>query len=69
MRYCAFEPLPPMRDFSSIASFFAIATGISMLFGAAIIDTKPPTKSVVSYRECVQIHPERYCGITYLGKQ
>ena len=69
MRYCAFEPLPPMRDFSSIASFFAIAAGMSMLFGAAIVDTKPPAKSVIGYRECVQIHPERYCGITYLGKQ
>ena len=69
MRYCAFEPPTIMRDFSSIASFFAIAAGMSMLFGAAIIDTKPPTKSVVGYRECVQIHPERYCGITYLGKQ
>jgi hypothetical protein len=58
-----------MRDFSSIASFFAIAAGISMLFGAAIIDTNPPTKSTIGYRECIQIHPERYCGITYLGKQ
>jgi hypothetical protein len=58
-----------MRDISSVASFFAISCGISMLFGAAIIDIKPPAKDALAYEKCVQIHPERYCGITYLGKQ
>lgn len=58
-----------MRDLSSATSFFAIACGISMLFGAAIIDIKPPAKDATSYHKCIKVHPERYCGITFLGRQ
>jgi hypothetical protein len=58
-----------MRDLPSATSFFAIAAGISMLFGAAIIDIKPPAKDALAYHKCIKLHPERYCGITYLGRQ
>lgn len=58
-----------MRDLPSVTSFFAIAAGISMLFGAAIIDIKPPAKDALAYHKCIKLHPERYCGITFLGRQ
>jgi hypothetical protein len=58
-----------MRDLSSATSFFAIAASICVLFGAAIIDIKPPAKDTVAYHKCIKLHPERYCGITYLGRQ
>ena len=67
--YCPFNALTLMRDLSSAISFFSIAAGISILFGAAIIDIKPPAKDALAYHKCIQLHPERYCGITYLGKQ
>lgn len=69
MRYCALKPPTAMRDLPSFTSFFAIAMGIGMLTIATIVDTKPATKDTASYYKCVQLHPERYCGITYLGKQ
>ena len=69
MQYCPFKPLPIMRDLPSIASFFAITAGISMILAAAIIDIKPPAKDALGYHKCVKLHPERYCGITYLGRQ
>jgi hypothetical protein len=56
-----------MRDFPSATSFFAIAAGISMLFGAAILDIKPPAKDALAYGKCIQLHPQRYCAITFLG--
>jgi hypothetical protein len=40
-----------------------------MILGAAIIDIKPPAKDALGYHKCVKLHPERYCGITYLGRQ
>jgi hypothetical protein len=56
-----------MRDFSAIASFFAIATGMSLIIGASIISTAPPAKDALAYDKCIQLHPQRYCAITYLG--
>ena len=56
-----------MRDFSSIASFFAISCGLCMLVGASIIDIKPPAKDAVAYSKCIKLHPQRYCSITHLG--
>jgi hypothetical protein len=58
-----------MRDLSSATSFFAIAAGISMLFGSVFISTPEPAKDALGYHKCIKVHPERYCGITYLGKQ
>ena len=58
-----------MRDLPPIVSFFSIAAGISMLIGASIIDIKPPAKDALAYHKCIKLHPERYCGITYLGRQ
>jgi hypothetical protein len=56
-----------MRDFSSLASFFAIATGMSLIIGASIISTPPPAKDALAYGKCIQLHPQRYCAITHLG--
>ena len=56
-----------MRDLPSVTSFFAIAAGISMLFGAAILDIKPPAKDALAYGNCIKLHPQRYCAITHLG--
>jgi hypothetical protein len=59
--------LSTMRDFSAIASFFAIAAGFSLVIGASIINTPAPAKDTLAYNKCIQIHPQRYCAITYLG--
>jgi hypothetical protein len=56
-----------MRDFSSLASFFAIATGMSLIIGASVINTPAPVKDALAYSKCIQLHPQRYCAITYLG--
>ena len=56
-----------MRDFSSLVSFFAIATGFSLVIGASIISTPVPAKDALAYNKCIQLHPQRYCAITYLG--
>ena len=56
-----------MRDLSSATSFFAIATGVSMLIGASFISTPPPAKDALAYNKCIQLHPQKYCAITYLG--
>jgi hypothetical protein len=54
-----------MRDFPSLASFFAIATGMSLIIGASIINTPPPAKDALAYNKCIQLHPQRYCAITH----
>jgi len=56
-----------MRDLSSLVSFFAIATGFSLIIGASIISTPAPAKDTLAYDKCIQIHPQRYCAITFLG--
>jgi hypothetical protein len=56
-----------MRDFSSLVAFFSIAAGMSLIIGASIISTPPPTKDALAYDKCIQLHPQRYCAITYLG--
>ena len=58
-----------MRDLPSVTSFFAIATGMSMLIGASFISTPPPAKDALAYRECIEIRPQRHCAITHLGAQ
>ena len=58
-----------MRDLSSVASFFAIATEMSMLIGASFINTPLPVKDALAYRECIEIRPQRHCAITHLGAQ
>jgi hypothetical protein len=55
-----------MRDISSATAFFSIAAGISMLIGASIMRTPAPAKDALAYHECIQLHPQRYCAITYL---
>jgi hypothetical protein len=56
-----------MRDFSSLIAFFSIAAGMSLIIGASIINTPPPIKDALAYDKCIQLHPQRYCAITFLG--
>jgi hypothetical protein len=56
-----------MRDISSATAFFSIAAGFSLIIGASIINTPPPAKDTLAYDKCIQLHPQRYCAITYLG--
>jgi hypothetical protein len=56
-----------MRDISSATAFFSIAAGMSLIIGASIINTPPPAKDALAYNKCIQLHPQRYCAITYLG--
>jgi hypothetical protein len=67
MLQCAFIPLPLMRDISSLFAFFSIAAGVSMIIGASIISTPAPAKDALTYGKCIQLHPQRYCAITFLG--
>jgi hypothetical protein len=56
-----------MRDISSATAFFSIAAGVSLIIGASIINTPTPAKDALAYSKCIQLHPQRYCAITYLG--
>jgi hypothetical protein len=56
-----------MRDISSATAFFSIAAGVSLIIGASIINTPAPAKDALAYSKCIQIHPQRYCAITFLG--
>jgi hypothetical protein len=67
MLQCAFIPLPLMRDISSLFAFFSIACGMSLIIGASIINTPAATKGELAYGECIQLRPQRYCAITFLG--
>ena len=56
-----------MRDIYSATAFFSIAAGFSLIIGASFISTPPPAKDALAYNKCIQLHPQRYCAITYLG--
>jgi hypothetical protein len=56
-----------MRDIPSATAFFSIAIGVSMIIGASIISTPAPAKDALAYDKCIQLHPQRYCAITFLG--
>lgn len=56
-----------MRDIPSATAFFSIAAGFSLVIGASIISTPAPTKDALAYDKCTQLHPQRYCAITFLG--
>ena len=56
-----------MRDISSATAFFSIAASVSLIIGASIINTPAPAKDALAYNKCIQLHPQRYCAITYLG--
>jgi hypothetical protein len=56
-----------MRDFSAAVPFFAISCGMSLIIGASIINTPAPAKDALAYNKCIQLHPQRYCAITFLG--
>jgi hypothetical protein len=56
-----------MRDISSATAFFSIAAGVSLIIGASIMRTPTPAKDALAYNKCIQLHPQRYCAITYLG--
>jgi hypothetical protein len=54
-----------MHPLPSIVSFFSIACGISMITLAALVQTPLPKDDLQAYGKCTQLHPERYCAITY----
>jgi hypothetical protein len=56
-----------MRDISSATAFFSIAAGVSLIIGASIISTPTPAKDALAYSKCIQLHPQKYCAIIYLG--
>ena len=56
-----------MRDLSSATAFFSIAAGMSLIIGASIMRTPAFAKDALAYNKCTQLHPQRYCAITYLG--
>jgi hypothetical protein len=56
-----------MRDIPSATAFFSIAAGVSLIIGASIISTPTPAKDTLAYDKCIQLHPQRYCAITFLG--
>ena len=56
-----------MRDISSATAFFSIAAGVSLIIGASIISIPAPAKDALAYNKCIQLHPQRYCAITFLG--
>jgi hypothetical protein len=56
-----------MRDFSSLVAFFSITAGVSLIIGASTMRTPAPAKDALAYHECIQLHPQRYCAITFLG--
>ena len=56
-----------MRDIASATAFFSIAAGVSLVIGASIISTPAPAKDALAYNKCIQLHPQRYCAITFLG--
>jgi hypothetical protein len=56
-----------MRDFSAAVPFFAISCGMSLIIGASIISIPAPAKDALAYDKCIQLHPQRYCAITFLG--
>ena len=56
-----------MRDISSATAFFSIAAGFSLIIAASFMHTPAPAKDALAYNKCIQLHPQRYCAITYLG--
>jgi hypothetical protein len=56
-----------MRDIPSATAFFSIAAGVSLIIGASIINTPAPAKDALAYNKCIQVYPQRYCAITFLG--
>jgi hypothetical protein len=62
--YCAFSFALTML--TTISRTLFLASGA--LFGLAALLYEPPFKpDHAGYQQCVTVHPERYCGITYLG--
>jgi hypothetical protein len=54
-----------MKNLPSIVSFFSISCGMSMLTLAALVHTPEPQDHPAMLRQCLNIHPERYCRLTY----
>jgi hypothetical protein len=54
-----------MTGLPSIVSFFSIACGMSMLTLAALVQAPEPQDNPAMLRQCMQLHPERYCRLTH----
>ena len=54
-----------MTGLPSIVSFFSIACGMSMLTLAALVQTPELPDNGPMLRQCMQLHPERYCRLAH----
>jgi len=49
--------------------FFSLYLLAGAAFAGFVIGNVPePAPNKAGYATCVQLHPERYCAITYLGR-
>lgn len=63
--YCPLDTSLLMSPIPSIASFFSIACSMSMLMLAALVQAPEPQDNPAMLRQCMQLHPERYCRLTH----
>ena len=54
-----------MNTLPSIVSFFSIASGISMITLAALVQAPLPEDNLKAYQDCSKLHPQKYCAINY----
>ncbi len=55
----------------SMQSFaaFAVLSGMLTVLGWSYVTQPMPQANREAYQACIQLHPERYCGITHLGRR
>jgi hypothetical protein len=52
-----------MRSFSSIAAFLTIVSCLTIAALSSV--SSPQYKDTKALASCMELHPERYCRITY----
>jgi len=50
-------------------SVFVVLSGMLTVLGWSYVTQPAPQINRQAYQACIQRHPERYCGITYLSRQ
>ena len=62
VQYC--EPVRPfpMRDLAALV----VLSGTVVVLAWNYVTQPMPPDDQQAYAQCVQLHPKRYCGITYL---
>jgi hypothetical protein len=48
---------------------FAVLSGMLTVLGWSYVTQPMPQANREAYQACIQLHPERYCGITHLGRR